>query len=94
MDRFKARLVAKGYNQIEGIDYLDNFLLVTKIVMVRIFLATASAKQCPIHQIDINNAYLHSFIDEDLYMIPLEGYTKACNGPMAKCVSLLNFFMG
>ena len=89
VDRFKARLVAKGYNQIEGIDYIDSFSPVAKIVTVRIFLAIASAKQWPIHQIDINNAYLHGFIDEDLYMIPPEGYTKACNGQVCKLIKSL-----
>ncbi|GKB09392.1 uncharacterized mitochondrial protein-like protein [Tanacetum coccineum] len=40
-------------------------------------IALATAKQWPLHQLDINNAFLHSYIDEDIYMVPPEGYTKA-----------------
>ncbi|KAK4399873.1 Retrovirus-related Pol polyprotein from transposon RE1 [Sesamum angolense] len=74
VDRYKARLVAKGYNQIEGIDYVERFSPVAKAVTVRIFLALASGYSWAIHQVDINNAFLHGYLDEDIYMIPPEGY--------------------
>ncbi|GKB71280.1 ribonuclease H-like domain-containing protein [Tanacetum coccineum] len=45
-----------------------------------ILIALATAKQWPLHQLDINNAFLHSYIDEDIYMVPPEGYTKASTG--------------
>ncbi|KAL0406494.1 UNVERIFIED_CONTAM: Retrovirus-related Pol polyprotein from transposon RE1 [Sesamum latifolium] len=74
VDRYKARLVAKGFNQIEGIDYTESFSPVAKAVTVRIFLVLAASYAWPIQQLDINNAFLHGYLDEDLYMLPPEGY--------------------
>ncbi|KAJ8754604.1 hypothetical protein K2173_010695 [Erythroxylum novogranatense] len=70
VDRYKARLVSKGYNQIEGVDYNECFSPIAKIVTVRLFIVVAVAKGWPLHQLDINNAFLHGYIDEELYMLP------------------------
>ncbi|GEM11218.1 gag-Pol polyprotein [Rhodotorula toruloides] len=69
----KVRLVAQGFSQRPGVDFRDTFAPVAKFTSIRVLLALAARQKMLIHQADVDKAYLHGSLDEELYMRIPEG---------------------
>ena len=58
----------------KGLDFLETFSLVAKTISERVLIALASVKRWPLHQLDINNAFFHGDLEEEVYKDLPPGY--------------------
>ncbi|KAI7933088.1 hypothetical protein MJO29_017035 [Puccinia striiformis f. sp. tritici] len=71
--KLKARYVAKGYAQIAGVEFQDTFAPTATFVSLRLLLTVAAKCNWPVYSFDFVAAYLHSPIDEEIWVRPPEG---------------------
>jgi hypothetical protein len=68
IERYKVRLVAKGFRQRYGYDYEETFTPVIKPATIRLILSLVVTQGWSLRQLDIQNAFLHSQLKENVFM--------------------------
>lgn len=56
---------------------------------MKIFIAMATINSWPLHQLDINNAFLHGFLTDDIYTQPPPGLKAVKSGQVCKLLKSL-----
>jgi Reverse transcriptase (RNA-dependent DNA polymerase) len=66
--RPRSRLVTQGFTQAFGVDYDETYSPVTHLASLRIICTIAAWNDWPIHQMDVDSAYLNATLPEPIYM--------------------------
>ncbi|KAH9751748.1 retrovirus-related pol polyprotein from transposon RE1 [Citrus sinensis] len=74
ISKYKARLVAKGFHQTQGVDFFETFSPVVKQCTIRVILSLAVMHNWTVRQLDVNNAFLHGILTENVFMHQPEGF--------------------
>ena len=72
--RPKSRLVAQGFTQTFRVDYDETYTPIIRMTSLQTICAIAAHNNWPIHQMDVEVAYLNATLENPIYMQKLPGY--------------------
>nr|GEV67523.1 hypothetical protein [Tanacetum cinerariifolium] len=88
-------LNSKGFTQTYRVDYKETFSPVADIRAIRILVAITTFYDYEIWQMDVKNAFLNGYLDEDICMVQYEGFVdhkhprKVCDADFCKTTKVL-----
>ena len=69
--------VLQQFSQKAGIDYKETFAPVVRADSLRAICAIAAVKDLELDQVDVDTAFLHGELKEEIYMRQPPGYESA-----------------
>jgi Reverse transcriptase (RNA-dependent DNA polymerase) len=67
--------MTKGYSQTYDVEYDETFILVAKMGTVKILVSCTTNFNWLLHQLDVQNIFLHGDLREEVYMEVSSGFT-------------------
>ena len=80
----KARLVARGFSQVAGVDFSETYSPVLSMTSFHLLVALATHYNLHIHQLDVQTAFLHGDLAEEIYMCQ-PPYYESIDDPTKLC---------
>ncbi|GJY34400.1 ribonuclease H-like domain-containing protein, partial [Tanacetum coccineum] len=77
LSHYKACLMANGNTQLSGINVDETFSPVVKPDTIRTVLSLAISRHCPVHQLDVKNAFLHGDLSKMRSLYGLKQASRA-----------------
>lgn len=84
IDKHKSRLVANGYKLNKVEDFNEVFAHYTKIDTVRFVISLTAQNGRKLSQMDVKLAYLHDFLQDEIYIEQLSRFVKKGEGKVYK----------
>ena len=75
--KFKARFVARGFTQVFGCDYMETYSPVARASSIRTLLSVAASKDLELFQLDIETAFQHQDLQEEIFMEQPAGFIQS-----------------
>lgn len=72
--KYKSRFVVRGFNQEQGVDFNETFAPTERFSSLMILFAIKVKRGWHLRGFDVVSAYPHSPIDEEIYVLPPDGY--------------------
>lgn len=70
----KAQFAVQGFNQEQGVDFNESFAPTARFLSLIILFAIKIKRGWVLKGFDVVSAYPHSHIEEELYVMPPNGY--------------------
>lgn len=84
---YKARYVARGFSQVQGVDFTKTFAPTATFAALRMIVTLAAMLAWPTFEFNVTTAYLHSDMDEDVWVRPPPGFGRGQK--VMKCLKAL-----